>query len=341
MPATWNLFSIGRKRRNEDQLTEMLVWLIDAVPEVGRAIATLAFNGLSLDGEIKVTTQHGVAKGRLDALFVSPAFALVVESKIDSGFGDDQIARYLDWLSAAHAHRARRGLMTLTAHPTPWGEVDEKRAEAIGVVASAHLWEELHDVLEPVAAEADRDVLSARLIHEFLDMLGQEGLIPMKPLMPEEYAKWPDAWRAVRRFHEYFLDCREAIGAALGAKATSKSTSEGYIWQDYLYDDGCKIVIGLNCSDDRALRNIARDVPIVWMAVEAKHWPDWPAAADRLDAARPEGWHAWDRWWGERPQVWRHLDDVLGDGTFEEQRQRLAQACSVGTSWLAGARTQT
>ena len=38
-----NLFLLGRRPGFEDQLTEMLVWLISAVPEVGGAIVQLAF----------------------------------------------------------------------------------------------------------------------------------------------------------------------------------------------------------------------------------------------------------------------------------------------------------
>ena len=38
-----NLFLLGRRPGFEDQLTEMLVWPISAVPEVGGAIVQLAF----------------------------------------------------------------------------------------------------------------------------------------------------------------------------------------------------------------------------------------------------------------------------------------------------------
>ena len=43
VPESWNIFSIGRSPQDEDQLTEMLVWLVTAVPEVGSRIADLAF----------------------------------------------------------------------------------------------------------------------------------------------------------------------------------------------------------------------------------------------------------------------------------------------------------
>lgn len=341
MPEAWNLFAIGRRSRDEDQLTEMLAWLVDAVPEVGGAIVRLAFDEPP-HGSLTVTTQHGIAKGRLDALFIDSASALVVESKIDSGFGDDQVARYLEWLADTHGHKARRGLMTLTAHPAPWSAADVELADRLGVGRFEYRWEELHDVLDLLVESSDMDELSSRLISEFLDLLGEEGLVPMKPLGADEYAQWRDACLVVRRFHEFFSSCRDAIGDALGASpsATSKSANEGYVWQDFLYDDGSRIVVGVDCTDEeRVARSAARRTAVLWMAVEATHLPDWKEAKDRLEATLPEGWSLWSRWWGERPRIGRCLDEVLGEGSFEEQRQRLATACAVGTAWLRGTAT--
>ena len=39
----WNIFSISREPRNEDQFTEMLAWLANAVPAVRRALLEMAF----------------------------------------------------------------------------------------------------------------------------------------------------------------------------------------------------------------------------------------------------------------------------------------------------------
>ena len=114
----WNIFSISREARNEDQLTEMLAWLANAVPAVRRALLELAF-GESLDElEVEITTQHGIAKGRLDAFLSSESVALVVESKLGSGYGDGQLRKYLTWLDTELADRQFRGLLTLTARQT-------------------------------------------------------------------------------------------------------------------------------------------------------------------------------------------------------------------------------
>lgn len=339
MAGAWNLFSIGRKHRAEDQLTEMLVWLVDAVPEVGDALVRLAFGDPAIDGGFDVTTQHGIATGRLDALFVGPTFALIVESKIDSGFGPDQIRRYLDWLDEAHANRRHRGLMTLTAHPASWRPDDVTRAQELGVTRSERRWEQLHELLGPIADGGSGDELESRLVREFLEMLGEEGLIPMRPIEFTELQAWSSAYETVRRFHDFLFSCRDAIGKTLGARASSKSTDEGYVWQDFIRDDGCKIVVGLNCTDSsRMPRSAARQTPILWMAVEASHWPDWAAAKDRLDASPPAGWTSWKRWgFGDRPQVFRHLEDVILTGSIEQQRQKVADACAAAVLWLQAA----
>ena len=58
----------------------------------------------------------------------------------------------------------------------------------------------------------------------------------------------------------------------------------------------------------------------------------------RLEADPPEGWRLNPkRWWGERPRVWRYLDETLGAGGFDEQRASLAAACAAGRTWLASA----
>ena len=247
---------------------------------------------------------------------------------------------YLAWLADAHEHRERRGLMTLTAHEAPWSDQDLSRAERVGVKACPHRWEELHGVLQPLADEADHS-LSGQLVREFLDMLSEEDLIPMKPFLSDELTAWHDASQVVERFHKFFRACKEEIGRQFGAKASSNAWSEkpGYAWQDYVFDDGTKIVVGLQDSDsDLVARHALRHAPVAWMAVEAKEWGDWTEAKDRLEAAPPIGWSVKpSRWWGERPCVWRYVDEIVGEGAFDEQRGRIAAAFSAGVDWLRSA----
>ena len=139
MARAWNIFSISREPRNEDQLTEMVAWLANSVPAVRRALLELAF-GESLDElDVEITTQHGIAQGRLDAFLSSESVALVVESKLGSGYQDGQLTKYLKWLDTEFAERPFRGLLTLTATAAPWPDEDTQLAAALKIQCAGTL----------------------------------------------------------------------------------------------------------------------------------------------------------------------------------------------------------
>src|SRR3954451_11508462 len=146
-----NFFLLGRRPGFEDQLTEMLVWLISAVPEVGRAIVELGFGSQAVDtAQLQATTQHRIAAGRLDALLRTESLALVVESKLGSSYGEGQLRAYIDWLASEHKDAGHRALMTLTANEAPWPADDLAYAAQLDVVASLRRWHELHTALSPL-----------------------------------------------------------------------------------------------------------------------------------------------------------------------------------------------
>ena len=138
VPTAWNLFRLGRAAGKEDQLTEMFAWLASAVPEVIPLIVRLAFEDVAAAaGRIEVSTQQAIVGGRLDAVFTSENTALVVESKLQSEYGEGQIRKYLDWLAEQHDERPHRGLMTLTANLAPWPKSEKEHAEAAGYFISS------------------------------------------------------------------------------------------------------------------------------------------------------------------------------------------------------------
>jgi len=322
----------------------MLVWLCDAVPAVGRAVIQLGLGEVEVDLPLlEVSTQYGIATGRLDALFKNDAITFVVESKLQSTYGDGQLRKYIDWLSADHADRAHRVLMTLTEHNAPWPDEDIRHAASLDVIAAPKRWHDLYEALETVAGSPDIDELAARVVQEFLDMLNEEGLIPVKPLEDNELVDlWSRSQAVIGRYHEYFRACRDAIAEALGATphANRSSAQATYIYQDFETVDGELIGVGFNYSDhDISITpKVYRDAPIVWLTIEAYDWPTWESAIVRLEAKPPDAWRVNPDRWYERPQVWQYLKDVLGTGTFEEQRARLAAACGQGRGWLRSAR---
>jgi hypothetical protein len=342
MTRARNIFLIGRQPRAEDQLTEMLVWLAETVPAVRAKIAEL---GLRVDdiepGEIEVSTQHGVVVGRLDAFLTGPDFALIVESKLDSGYGEGQIRKYLEWLRSDAVSQPRRALMTLTAAGAPWSASDERYADANGIIRSARRWEELHAAFAALASAARTSEVSDQLVSEFLEMLSEEGLVPIEPLAPSEMREaWANAWAVVRRFRDFFHACKPEIAARTGMSQVSSSSSDrgDWFWQDYRDADGTRLVVGLYFTDENERLPPGAHVraPIVWFGVLADHLPEWKAVSAWLGAHAPAGWHAGNSWWG-RPTAWRYLSDVVGEGSFDEQRDRLAAAMTAAQEWLAAA----
>jgi hypothetical protein len=342
--ASRNLFLLGRKPGFEDQLTEMLVWLVSAVPEVGAAIVQLAVDDPDVGtAQLQVTTQHRIAAGRLDALLRTESLVLVVESKLGSFYGEGQLHAYIDWLATEHKDAAHRALMTLTANEAPWPADDLTHAAQLGVVASPRRWHELHTALSPLTSALDE--LPARLVQEFLDMLGAEGLIPVPPLGGEELADaWSRSWAVIERYHQYFRACTETISEALQASPQwrAASTQGTYIWLDFATAEGEKIVFGLEESDRHTgiSPKLHREAPIIWFAVEAPQWPGWNAALVNLETSPPEGWRSRPRWY-VRPSIWRYLDDVVGAGSLAEQHSALAAAAAQVRDWLLTAKTSS
>jgi hypothetical protein len=338
MPVGRNLFLVGRRHADEDQLTEMLVWLAEIVPAVSAALVRLAF-GPSIVGhtDVSVETQHGTVGGRLDAYLTGADFAVIVESKLGSVYGSDQIRKYLTWLSSDAVPQERRALMTLTAKHAPWSDEDIHLARELGVHGSARRWEELHESLAPIAADPLTDVLGARLIEEFREMIAEEGLIPMKPLGDDELGvAWREAWQVIERYREFFRSCKGHIAAALGATASSTSRSDrgDWFWQDFVWEDGLRMAVGLLNTDryEGLPPGAKTGAPILWLAPKADQIADWDAVAIWLDRHPPPDWRPGNRWY-QRPTCWRYLSEVVGSGSFEEQRDRIASAALVGRDW--------
>jgi len=341
----WNLFSIGRRRGYEDQLTEMLAWLASHVPPVATALVQLAVGGSEEEdlADVEVDTQVWIAGGRLDLVLKGRRFLVVVESKLGSDYGPDQLPKYLTWLAERPGDYDTLALMTLTEKVARWPPPALERASEVGIAPCERRWEELHDLLEPLADGPDSS-LEGRLVREFLEMLTEEGLIPMKPLTGSELGTaWSESRTVVRRYHEFFRACQSAIADALGATPVSNSKSEhfDYIWQDFLRADGTRLVVGIWYTDEGVPIKppVYTGAPIVWMAAQVKEWPEAADAECWLEEHPPAGWLARGKRWWERPEVWCYLSDAVGEGTFDEQRERLARRCGEGAAWVEAART--
>src|SRR5688572_25703561 len=96
-----NLFLLGRSRNDEDQLTEMLFWLVEGEPAVQAAVISLAVGSLALDpGEdLETHTQYAVPGGYIDGVILGADLKIAIESKLGSGYHSAQLTKYIDWLA--------------------------------------------------------------------------------------------------------------------------------------------------------------------------------------------------------------------------------------------------
>jgi hypothetical protein len=336
-----NIFLAGRLADDEDQLTEMLAWLVTVVPEAGRALCELATGVTRLaNGAPRVSTQYGISHGRLDALLELEDLVVVVESKLTAVYGPDQLRKYIDWLSKRQDER--RVLMTLTASRAPWPATDVRRAAKLGIGVAQKRWEQLSSALD-----ATLDSLSGlpeRLVREFIEMLIEEGLIPMAPLNALELGHvWAESTERIWRYHSFFTACIDAIEETLGmTRQRGKSAQIDYIYQSFITQPAEVLYVGIDATDvgNPLPAKAARNVPVLWLAVDAANWRDWNSAGrKRLEAHSLNGWRPNEsRRWDYAPQVWRYLDEVIGQAPFDQQEARLAQACRVGAEWIADCR---
>ena len=128
---------------------------------------------------------------------------------------------------------------------------------------------------------------------------------------------------------------RSTRAEALDAQLISSRSDRGdWVWQDYRLEGDARLAVGLFRSDEyeKAPGFVSSDRPIVWMAAKIEDGGQEDHHA-KLEERPPAEWFTGRRWY-ERPSVWRPLTPVLRAPTFDEQREALARAVSVGRDWV-------
>ena len=155
----------------------------------------------------------------------SESVALVVESKLGSGYGDDQLGKYLTWLDTEFADRQFRGLVTLTAAQT---RGPRRTPSSLPTEGSAHrhaCGRNCTRRLLPRSATG----LPAQLVGEFLEMLTNENLVPMQPLTGNELqTAWSESWRVISRYRDFFHACKErSPRRSMARRRTNRTVAKG------------------------------------------------------------------------------------------------------------------
>ena len=93
---------------------------------------------ISCRAESGIRDEHDLV-GRVDLRFDGADFALFVENKLHSGYGEHQVKRYLDALGALPPERARAGLLAVTRDIPGYGEPPTTTQRWLGSVRWARL----------------------------------------------------------------------------------------------------------------------------------------------------------------------------------------------------------
>lgn len=160
-----NLFWIGRRRGDENQLTQLLAALLahdeTALPAVCDALG-IPDAGEEWTVELEVAHSHG----RFDLVLRSPPDVIaVVESKVGADLSDGQVRRYLEFL-AGRGER-NRSLTVLSPKAVELPAADRALAGAKCIHLGVRNWDRLASALQHAGGLLARD---------FSEMLVAEGL---------------------------------------------------------------------------------------------------------------------------------------------------------------------
>jgi hypothetical protein len=178
---------------DEDQLTEMLVFLWQEAPDLlERWLEAL---GIHVREPYEIETQFVIpSKKRPDIAIRHPDGCVLVESKLGAGFHDTQVNDYLEYLGTQPGTRA---LILLTQRPEVPRQTDIERARAFGVQLISQRW---HDMATHIA-----DAGEESLAGDFVQLLIREGLVKPDPLLGGDWSTWNAGYNVTLRLGA-FLD---------------------------------------------------------------------------------------------------------------------------------------
>lgn len=184
------------------------------------------------------------------------------------------------------------------------------------------------------------DDRSTHLITSFAAMLAAEGLIPIAPIQPDEFASWSASAKVIDRFHAYFDAAKPTMAQALDARASGSRQglkSPVYTYQGFETDYGWFIYAGIWAGSERWPARVENGgtSESVFGAVLLEP-PDKRVPIE--SALTPEGWTG-----GVAPAlsghsgIWRPLDSALTGTSLKQQFGGIAFACAEIKAWAQNA----
>jgi hypothetical protein len=328
-----------RMRGNEHQVTQAIAALSQSDERFALALVRLLLRVAATDGrharnvalmgeppeelscvaELNVYDQHDLGVGRVDLRFHGDDFTLIVENKLHSGFGHQQLARYQAALRALPAS-TRAGLLAVTADVPSHGELDAGSDGWLGAVRWARLYDEgladlpishadvrtqwrslveiLHDEGDLGLTSVDVDLITAWSRYEagqahlaaLLNGIRQRTLDALREsLAPKRYSA--GGRRGVADFHHFGIRERQPI-----------KTQKSAVWTGFRVPaDINRPVIRLSFWSDGATAFSVEVAP--WQAAEriAADERQIRSAAARLhrDGFQADHWYGEYLWWHE------------------------------------------
>lgn len=222
-----NLFSIGRREGNENQLTEMLAYLLQE--EDGLAGELLLALGLAARPGChwEVETQRGIPSGFLDLVLGAPGEAFVIiESKLGSYTDYAQMAKYIEY-AAELPVTGLRALVFTTQQPEPWPPGIEALAEARGVFLADRRWQALADALSSSGRQ---------LADDFVAMLAEEALVHPPSLTTTDWQAWREGNRIARVLGSLLTEADaglKSVHPGFAKRGAVVFSSTGQIYRSY------------------------------------------------------------------------------------------------------------
>lgn len=314
-----NIFMIGRRTGNEDQLTEMLAFLWQENP--GTLDRWLQAIGLPTDTEqATVETQFVLPNGKRPDISVRTATAwTLVESKLGAGFGSTQIADYLAALS--QAKEPRRALVLLTQKPEPIPTDLSHAASENGVGLISQRWHDMAEALENDEPDVEGVLEEGSLSHDFITLLIREGLVKPDPLNAEAWATWNAGYNTLLKIETFLDELDPHVQLLQPASKKQSGSTRRWVYRVWRADAlGLGLGFGAAASD----RSPHTD-PIIFAFVGNSNAS--PEMAKQAVLAEPGG----RQWWFneqlqascgliyEWPALARPARSVLRSTAFEEQ----------------------
>jgi hypothetical protein len=302
-----NLFSIAASRmKSEDRLTEMLAYLWQERPQLLQAwLGVVPLACSDLEDWIVDTQRTDPELGRFDVILRVPSHAcVIVESKLGSDLGVDQVARYVQHLS--RRTEPYRALVTLTERRVEWPAEVDQAAAAEGVVLAKARWRDVRATIQDTEGDSIAD--------DFAEMLLDQGLVRAVAVTPNDLSSWNVGASVLSRLVALLDEAAPYIEQLHdGLRAGRTNFNERLVYRTFA---GQNLNVYLGFSANESATKPASP-PIIWAGLEN---PSLQGSEGKTQAEQARDAVRGKNMWGFTDiYLSKPAADVLQDPSFEGQ----------------------